>query len=170
QEAVEIARSLHDFLVTARETLDIAVYDLNLGAETEELVVGTIEEAGRRGVAVRLAFNADHRAPIPVPPPPEFSPEDLASLHVPTKPIAGIPDLMHHKYAVRDGTAVGTGSTNWTDDSWSREENVIAIVESPELARAFTLDFEQLWSTGIVEESGKVEPRPVRIDGVEVRP
>ena len=89
---------------------------------------------------------------------------------MPTKPIAGIPDLMHHKYVVRDGAAVWTGSTNWTDDSWSREENVIAVVESPELAHAFTLDFEQLWTTGLVEESGKVEPRPVKVDGIEVRP
>ena len=50
---------------------------------------------------------------------------------------AGIPDLMHHKYVVRDLTSVWTGSTNWTDDSWSREENVIAVLDSPALARAF---------------------------------
>ena len=31
---------------------------------------------------------------------------------------------MHHKYVVRDGEAVWTGSTNWTADSWTREENV----------------------------------------------
>ena len=77
---------------------------------------------------------------------------------------------MHHKYVVRDGASVWTGSTNWTDDSWSREENVIAVVDSPELAHAFTLDFEQLWDSGDVAETGTVEPRPVRVDGVEVRP
>jgi phosphatidylserine/phosphatidylglycerophosphate/cardiolipin synthase-like enzyme len=43
-------------------------------------------------------------------------------------------------------------------------------VESPELARAFTLDFEQLWNTGLVEQAGKVDPRPVQVNGVEVRP
>jgi phosphatidylserine/phosphatidylglycerophosphate/cardiolipin synthase-like enzyme len=89
---------------------------------------------------------------------------------VPSRPIAGIPDLMHHKYVVRDGASVWTGSTNWTDDSWSREENVIAVVESSELARAFTLDFEQLWAAGNVEGTGTVEPRPVRVDSVEIRP
>jgi phosphatidylserine/phosphatidylglycerophosphate/cardiolipin synthase-like enzyme len=119
---------------------------------------------------VRLAYNADFRAPIPVPPPPECAPEDVESLPVPTKPIAGIPDLMHHKYAVRDRASVWTGSANWTDDSWSREENVIAVLDSPQLAHAFSLDFEQLWASGNVADTGQVEPRPVEIAGVEVRP
>jgi phosphatidylserine/phosphatidylglycerophosphate/cardiolipin synthase-like enzyme len=170
QQPAAIAQALHDFLAAARSTLDIAVYDLNLGAGTQELVVGAIEDAGRRGVAVRLAYNADFRAPIPVPPPPQCTPEDVAALRVPAKAIAGIPDLMHHKYVVRDGASVWTGSTNWTDDSWSREENVIATADSPELAHAFRLDFEQLWATGNVVDTGKVEPRPVQVDGVQVRP
>jgi phosphatidylserine/phosphatidylglycerophosphate/cardiolipin synthase-like enzyme len=170
QEPVRIAQALHDFLAAATTSLDIALYDFKLGPGLEELVVDTIEEAGKRGVAVRIVYNADYRAPIPVPPPPACTPEDVERLSVPTKPIAGIPDLMHHKYVIRDAGSVWTGSANWTDDSWSREENVIAVVDSAQLARAFTLDFEQLWSTGLVEESGEVEPRPVRVDGVEVRP
>ena len=170
QEPAAIAQVLHDFLAAARTSLDIALYDLNLGPETEALLVDAIEEAGRRGVAVRVAYNLDHRAPIPVPPPPQCAPEDIERLRVPTKAIAGIPDLMHHKYALRDSASVWTGSTNWTDDSWSREENVIAVVDSPELAHAFTLDFEQLWASGDVADTGKVEPRPVEVDGVVVRP
>jgi phosphatidylserine/phosphatidylglycerophosphate/cardiolipin synthase-like enzyme len=170
QEPVAIARDLHDFLAAAHTSLDIALYDFALGPGLEELVVDTLEDAGRRGVAVRIAYNADFRAPIPVPAPPQLAPEDIERMSVPTKAIAGIPDLMHHKYVVRDGATVWTGSTNWTDDSWSRVENVIAVLDSPELARDFTMNFEELWTTGVVEDSGKVEPRPVRVDGVEVRP
>jgi len=170
QEPVTVAQALHDFLAAAATSLDIALYDFALGPGLEELVVDTIQEAGRRGVAVRVACNADFRAPIPVPPPPKATPEDVARLGLPTKAIAGIPDLMHHKYVVRDGASVWTGSTNWTDDSWSREENVIAVVDSSELAHAYTLDFEQLWAAGTVEHTGTVEPRPVDVDGVQVRP
>ena len=54
---------------------------------------------------------------------------------------------MHHKYVVRDGAAVWTGSTNWTLDSWTREENVIVTVESPALAARYLEDFEQLWTS-----------------------
>jgi phosphatidylserine/phosphatidylglycerophosphate/cardiolipin synthase-like enzyme len=170
QEPITVARALHDFLAPAHTSLDIALYDFALGPGLEELVVDTIEDGGRRGVAVRIVYNSDFRAPIPVPPPPQLTPEDIERLSVPTKAIPGIPDLMHHKYVVRDAESVWTGSTNWTDDSWSREENVFAVLDSPGLARAFTLNFEELWTTGTVEESGKVEPRPVRVDGFEVRP
>jgi phosphatidylserine/phosphatidylglycerophosphate/cardiolipin synthase-like enzyme len=170
QQPVEIAQLVRDFLAAAQRSLDIAIYDLKLEGETERIVIGAIEAAAARGVAVRIVYNADFRAPIPVPPPPECAPEDIERLKVPTKPIAGIPDLMHHKYVVRDGTSVWTGSANWTDDSWSREENVVATLDSPELAHAFTLDFEQLWATGNVENTGTVEPRPVQVDGIEIRP
>jgi phosphatidylserine/phosphatidylglycerophosphate/cardiolipin synthase-like enzyme len=132
-------------------------------------VASAITDAARRGVAVRLAFNVDHENPIPVPPPPRGEPTLIDSLDVPTKGIAGIPDLMHHKYVVRDHAGVWTGSTNWTDDSWSREENVIVVVESEAVAGAYTIDFEQIWDTGSVAASGFVDPNPVRVDGKRVR-
>src|SRR6185437_12126385 len=92
--------------------------------------------AQARGVVVRILYNVDHANPIPVPPPPEPDVQLIASLGLPAKAVAGVPDLMHHKYVVRDGSAVWTGSTNWTDDSFSRQENVVVRVESEEIARA----------------------------------
>jgi phosphatidylserine/phosphatidylglycerophosphate/cardiolipin synthase-like enzyme len=158
------------YLGEARRTLDLAQYDFHLGPETAAIVGGAIKDAAARTVAVRMIYDVGHRNPIPVPPPPEPDVQLIASLGVPHRAIAGIPDLMHHKYVVRDGEAVLTGSTNWTDDSWSRQENVIVTVASPELAAAFTADFEELWSTGEVERSGFTAPDPVQVGGVEVRP
>ena len=140
-------------------TLDLAQYDFNLGDQTQPLVADAFRRAADRGVHVRFAYNIDHANPIPVPPPPKPDVELIAALPVESKAIAGVPDLMHHKYVVRDGADVWTGSLNWTDDSWSRQENVLAIVESPALAKAYGLDFEQLWSTGDVARSGFVDPR-----------
>jgi phosphatidylserine/phosphatidylglycerophosphate/cardiolipin synthase-like enzyme len=133
-------------------------------------VCGALTDAHARGVAVRILYNVDHANPIPVPPPPEPDVQLIASLGLPAKAIAGVPDLMHHKYVVRDGSSVWTGSTNWTDDSWSRQENVVVTVDSAEIAKAFALDFEGLWQDGDVERSGFVEPRPVAVDGIKVRP
>jgi phosphatidylserine/phosphatidylglycerophosphate/cardiolipin synthase-like enzyme len=158
-----------DFLSGAQKSLDLALYDFDLEQSTAKLVASSLLDARRRGVDIRLAFNVDHEKPIPEPPPPRSDPSLLDDLDVPTKRILGVPDLMHHKYVVRDGQDVWTGSTNWTDDSWSREENVIAVVHSPDLSGRYTADFEQLWNTGIVAESGFVEPNPVRIGEAKAR-
>jgi phosphatidylserine/phosphatidylglycerophosphate/cardiolipin synthase-like enzyme len=59
---------------------------------------------------------------------------------------------------------------NWTDDSWSRQENVVVTVASPELAELYLRDFEQLWTKDLVEETGFVPPERIHLDGVLVRP
>ncbi len=169
QRGDEVAREIAEFLGEARRSLDLAHYDFHLGAETAAVVGEAIVAAARRGVAVRIAFNLDHRNPIPVPPPPEPDGELIASFGVPMKAIAGVPDLMHHKYVVRDGEAIWTGSMNWTDDSFSRQENAIAVVRSRDVAGAYARNFEELWRTGAVELSGFVEPTPLAVDGTPVR-
>src|SRR5204862_2044306 len=130
QQPLEIAHLVANFLDAAKRSLDLAQYDFNLGPETKEVVAGAIRDAAARGVAVRIIYNVDHRNPIPVPPPAEPDVQLIESLGVPSKAVGGVPDLMHHKFVVRDSQAVWTGSMNWTDDSWSRQENVILMVES----------------------------------------
>ena len=151
-----------DFVAQAKQTLDIAIYDVRL----PEPVAGTVRDAlagaAARGVQVRLAYNLDDDDRIPVPPPPVTEPELVESFPFPTAAIPGAPDLMHHKYVVRDGSSVWTGSTNWTYDSWTREENVVLTVESAELAARFSTDFEQLWQTREVAHTGKVDASPLR--------
>ncbi len=148
------------FVAGATRTLDFAQYDFHLGDETKAIVSAAIVDAARRGVRMRFAYNVDHPAPMPVPPPSEPDVELIAGLPLEGKAIAGIPDLMHHKYVVRDGSDVWTGSMNWTDDSWSRQENVVVVLPAdPRIAKAYELDFEQLWRTGDVMRSGFVDPR-----------
>jgi phosphatidylserine/phosphatidylglycerophosphate/cardiolipin synthase-like enzyme len=133
------------------------------------IVKDALVSAVGRGVAVRLAYNVEETERVPVPPPSRAEPELLDTLPFPTAAIPGTPDLMHHKYVVRDGVAVWTGSTNWTADSWTREENVVVTAESPELAARFTTDFEQLWTKRDVERSGKVDSAPLQVGGRSVR-
>ena len=89
---------------------------------------------------------------------------------MPLKPIPGWRDLMHHKYVVRDRAAVWTGSSNWTLDNWTRAENLLATVASPELAAAYTRDFEQLWERGRVDERDGFDAPTVQVDGAAIRP
>jgi phosphatidylserine/phosphatidylglycerophosphate/cardiolipin synthase-like enzyme len=169
QRPADVARGIAGFLAEARESLDVALYDVRFETDAGALVLASLLAAVQRGVAVRLAYNVAHPGPIPVPPPPETAPEAIEALPVATRGIAGIPDLMHHKFVVRDRGAVWTGSTNWTDDSWSRQENVIVTVASPEIAYAYELAFGQLWESGQVAHTGRVDPRPEDVGAARVR-
>jgi phosphatidylserine/phosphatidylglycerophosphate/cardiolipin synthase-like enzyme len=166
QRPAQVARQVSAFLDEAKTSLDLAQYDFNLGEETKKIVADAITRAAARGVRIRFLFNIDHANPIPVPPPPEPDATLIAKLPVDARAIAGIPDLMHHKYVIRDSATVWTGSMNWTDDSWSRQENVVSVVHSQAIAKAFELDFGQLWTTGDVAKTGFVDPR--WDDGVRV--
>jgi phosphatidylserine/phosphatidylglycerophosphate/cardiolipin synthase-like enzyme len=172
QSPAEIAREVADFLNGAEHTLDLALYDIRVETDGGALVLAALLAAHQRGVAIRLVYNVDHPGPIAVPPPPETMPEAIEALPVPTRGVAGVPDLMHHKYAIRDRADVWCGSTNWTDDSWAFQENVIVrVLGAPDLAHAFTLNMDELWESGAVRGTGRVQPRPVGLgDGLEIRP
>jgi phosphatidylserine/phosphatidylglycerophosphate/cardiolipin synthase-like enzyme len=70
---------------------------------------------------------------------------------------------MHSKYVVRDdgpapgatGTAaVWTGSSNFTDDAWTLQENNIITVASADVAAGYRRDFDELWASGSIKKTG----------------
>lgn len=158
------------WISAAQHTLEIAIYDIRLPDPVGPVLLEALTEAAGRGVVVRLAYNYEEdEHPVPVPPPPKTDPGLIDSLPFPTARIPGVPDLMHHKYIVRDQAAVWTGSTNWTVDSWTREENVILTAESAALAGRYGVDFEQLWTRRDVRHSGKVDTQPFQVGDTTVR-
>jgi phosphatidylserine/phosphatidylglycerophosphate/cardiolipin synthase-like enzyme len=166
QAADAVAERVTAWLGAARRTLDLALYDVRLPDEVGDRVAGAIKGAAARGVRVRIAFNQDEPPPDAderpfFPAPPRTEPHVLETLGVPVKPIPGWRDLMHHKYVVRDGEAVWTGSMNWTLDSFTRQENVVATVGSPGVAAAFSRNFEQIWESARIGDSGDFDTAPM---------
>jgi phosphatidylserine/phosphatidylglycerophosphate/cardiolipin synthase-like enzyme len=175
QTGVAIARQLAGHLALATASLDIAIYDLKLDGEPGDVVREALRAAAARGVAIRMVFNQERRRTRPLPPPGFVDYDYLRSLPVDSRAVPGEPDLMHHKYVVTDaGTpraSVWTGSTNWTGDSWTREENVIVAVDDPGVADQYRADFEELWATRSVRRSGHQTPAWFETQaGVRVRP
>jgi len=167
QRADDVAGDLVAWLGEARKSLDLALYDLRLPGPVGDQVGDALRAARDRGVQVRIAFNDDTPEPEPrpfEPPPPRTEPTLLEQLGVPLAAIPGWRDLMHHKYVVRDGTAVWSGSMNWTLDSFTRQENAVLTLESPAVAQAFARNFEQLWTRGTIGHSGDFDTGPV--DGI----
>jgi phosphatidylserine/phosphatidylglycerophosphate/cardiolipin synthase-like enzyme len=171
QTADQIAGQLADYIGAAQKSLDIAIYDLNLSGGPADQLQTAIKGVAARGVAVRIVYNVDYPGPIPVPPPSQADPAYIESMGVPHRAVSGIPELMHHKYIVRDVGAeqagVWTGSANWTNDSWNREENVILRLPSPDLARLYEKNFTELWEGGQVEGTGKYDLGAVSVPGAQ---
>ena len=170
QRAEDIAARVAAFIEPAQRSLELALYDVRLPDPVGSIVADALRAAAARGVEARLVYNVDCGRPAALHPPPQTQPEILDELPIEIRAISGIPDLMHHKYLVRDGSAVWTGSPNWTIDSWTLQENVIAMVEHPAVGGAYRDNFQELWERRDVEKSGFVEIGLQEVDGARLRP
>ena len=127
------------FVDGATKTLDIAVYDFDL-----ENVAQAMARAKQRGVAVRMVTDSDTINNV--------KDQDIQKALgiVRGAGITIVGDerqaIMHDKFAVRDGDEVWTGSWNFTRDDTYRLNNNAARFHSPELARAYTAEFEVMFS------------------------
>lgn len=163
----EVAAILVDFIAGARRSLDIAIYDFDARIGAAQAVAAALEAAASRGVAVRIAFNVEGPRHASAPRPPKAPPAVIDGLDVPTRGIRGDGSLMHHKFIVRDGASVLTGSMNWTDDAFALEENVLLRIDDDRLAAAYGRNFEELWTRETVEGTGGVSPE-MAIDDARV--
>ena len=170
QTAASVVDRLTAFVADAELALDVAIYDFHARAGESARVADALEAAAARGVQVRVVFNQEREHDRTHNPPMLGDPDLIDGLDVPTRGVHDEGALMHHKYVVRDGRFVWTGSTNWTDDAFGREENAILRVDSPAVATAYTHNFEQLWTHERIEPSGGAGTRASLDKGVTVQP
>jgi phosphatidylserine/phosphatidylglycerophosphate/cardiolipin synthase-like enzyme len=170
QTAEQIATLLAGFIAAAERTLDIAAYDFRLEPPTAAIVAAALRERAAAGVRIRIAYDSDRNL-MPnlmagTDPAPSGTETFVASLGYPSKGISGL-KLMHNKYLVRDTglptAQVWAGSTNLDDDAWTLQENNILRVASAQLTSFYAEDFEQLWQTGEIGESGNFGTRDVAL-------
>lgn len=64
--------------------------------------------------------------------------------------------LMHLKIAVIDGRTAVLGSYNWTTAADRQNDEVLAVYECQETARAFEAEFERLWSSPDFADFGRL--------------
>lgn len=171
QRAEDIAAGLIAWIGAAQQTLDLALYDVRLPGAVGDAVAGALRDALARGVRVRIAVHdPDNQPDGHSSAPPQTRPDLLAAIGADFKRIDGDGELMHHKYIVRDSAAVWSGSMNWTLDSWTLQENIIVTAESAELAASFSRDFDDMWSSGHLSNSGHFDAPRVAVGDAFVRP
>ncbi|KHK97778.1 hypothetical protein LK09_09755 [Microbacterium mangrovi] len=169
----EVASALAAFVGAATSTVDVAIYDFRLVDHgLVATVVGAFADAVSRGVTVRIAYDAGKPAdggaaefaalgadPAPVGTGAWLT-QNLGGTGVQLTAIDSAPHLMHSKYIVRDAAdaataAVWMGSTNFTDDAWTLQENNILRIPDQQIAAGYSADFAQLWETGSIKGTGK---------------
>jgi phosphatidylserine/phosphatidylglycerophosphate/cardiolipin synthase-like enzyme len=166
QSAEAVMSRLTGFIGAARASLDFAIYDMRLGDGLKKQLADALQERAARGVRIRICFDGDK----PLSPDPSLGQDPASpgtsaaveSLGYPWRRIAGM-KLMHHKFIVRDGETVWTGSLNLTDDAFSLMENNVVQIDSPEVARSYAEDFEELWEKENFENTGDIKTAPVSL-------
>jgi phosphatidylserine/phosphatidylglycerophosphate/cardiolipin synthase-like enzyme len=164
QAASAVMSRLIDFISQAKTSLDFALYDMRLSDPLKAQLVAALHERTQAGVAVRICFDGDKPLTPDLaagqdPAPPGTS-AFVQSLGYPWRRIAGM-KLMHHKFIIRDDSAVWTGSLNLTDDAFTLMENNVIEINCVPVARWYGNDFAQLWEQQNFENTGAIATTPV---------
>jgi phosphatidylserine/phosphatidylglycerophosphate/cardiolipin synthase-like enzyme len=166
QTADSVMARLTAFIRAARESLDIAAYDMRFNDALRAQLAAALAERAKAGVGIRICFDGDKPVEPNVAagqdPAPAGTSAFVQSLGYPWRRIAGM-KLMHSKFIIRDRASVWTGSTNFTGDAFTLMENNVVTIDSPALAAYYAADFEQLWEKENFENTGKIHTEPVAL-------
>lgn len=133
--------------------------DLALFVFSDQTIANTLEQQNRQNVQIRAVIEPDfiYR--------PYSEALDMMGVSLSNKcmieannhpwlhPITtiGVPqllkgDLLHHKFAVIDKSAVITGSHNWSESANSSNDETLLVIHSPTVAAHYQQEFERLYA------------------------
>lgn len=147
---------LFGFIQSAKQTLDIAVYDVDDAEATQALI-----DAAKRGVRIRLLTDTDNMVDKENPALPRKAIEKLKAAGVEVKDDKRSA-LMHTKFIIEDSKSVWAGSMNLTTTSMYHHNNNSFIIQSPKIAENYNIHFKRLFEQS--DMSGKnpyIIPNPL---------
>jgi phosphatidylserine/phosphatidylglycerophosphate/cardiolipin synthase-like enzyme len=167
QSADAVMARLTTFIRAAKQTLDLAVYDMRFSDSLRAQLVSALRDRAEAGVQIRFCYDGD-KPPTPnvaagQDPAPAGTGAFVQSLGYPWRRIAGM-KLMHSKFILRDRQSIWTGSTNMTDDAFTLMENNILEIDSSSLANYYAEDFEQIWEKENFDNTGEIQTVPVPLN------
>jgi len=161
----DVTSALADFIAASRQSLDCAIYDLR-----DVEVLAALRRVMRRGCRVRIAFDAGDDPPPkpgadPKPGGTEGALDEFGLLANSRKIRRTSKTYLHHKFIVRDGRSVWTGTGNFTPGAFQLQDNNWVVVRSPQLARRYEAAFGLIWAQP-AQAAAAAAPRHRRIDDV----
>jgi phosphatidylserine/phosphatidylglycerophosphate/cardiolipin synthase-like enzyme len=116
-------------IATAKRSIDFASYAL-----TDPVVLDALNEAERRGVAVRIVLDPRERHDF----------VKLGDLSDNVRIKRGGP-FMHLKAYEIDGEELRTGSANFSTSGENAQDNDLIVIRDPGAAAKFDVHFERMW-------------------------
>ena len=171
----DLKRAIVDFVDGAKKRLLIAVQELD-----SEDIARAIVRARQRKVLVKLVLEGDYltvRRALPDPFAVGGQNEANRRLHnavlrakIDVKSDFN-PKIFHQKFIIRDGSALLTGSTNFTDTGISKNLNHIVIVRDRKVANAYTREFKEIQrgDFGALSKGHDERPSDVTVSDIPIR-
>ncbi|MBC8321064.1 MAG: T9SS type A sorting domain-containing protein [Bacteroidetes bacterium] len=149
-DAIYLPQTFDDTLISyidrAKYTIDFTIYNFNNDGISN--ISDALKDAANRGVRVRV-IGCGTTANLGI--------DELAgsAVHVLIGPSSSQrTGIMHNKFIVFDAQSndpndplVWTGSTNFTDGQINLDANNVIIVQDQSLARAYQIEFEEMWGS-----------------------
>lgn len=145
----DLEQVIVNFILKAQSRLDIAVQELE-----NRKIADAIIEAKNRKVSVRIVIEHDYLMSKTVRP----QPYSKGGKHEGNREIFNAllrskvdiksdynSKIFHQKFIVRDGTAVLTGSTNFTPTGTQNNLNHVVVVNDQKAAKIYAREFREIW-------------------------
>lgn len=147
-----IQNMILDGIKSAEDRIDLVTYNFTDTKCAEALI-----KAAKRGVQVNLVIDEENFDKDVV--------DDM--INGGCNAVKAVSSgLMHAKYIIIDEKIVISGSANMTLSSFAYDNNYMIRIESPELAKLFTEEFEEMFRDRIFGEDSAYTPKPTA--GVEL--
>ncbi|MFC1781783.1 phospholipase D-like domain-containing protein [Planctomycetota bacterium] len=171
----DLCETIVKFIDGAKKKLDIAVQELDC-----QRIADAIIRAKQRKVTVRIVLEASYLTldkPRTNPYVPGGQNEMNRFLHdAILRSAINVrsdfnPKIFHQKFIVRDGSAVLTGSTNFTDTGVTNNLNHVIIVRDRKVANTYSREFREIQQGhfGKLNEGHDEAPRDVEVSGLPIR-
>jgi len=155
-EEARVSAVITKAIENAHYTLDVALYNLQIPDTAKALI-----KARDRGVKVRVVLDYEHFYPK--------ANSDIqtivdAKLDIRIMKGRGGSGSMHNKYAIFDGTALETGSANWSTLAETGSYENMMFVFDRDILNGYQKNFEWMWAQGKLpgdQSAGWPKPGPL---------
>jgi phosphatidylserine/phosphatidylglycerophosphate/cardiolipin synthase-like enzyme len=158
-----VAGRLVEKINAAQTSIHIASFEFDLTPVAQALIT-----ARQRGVDVRWVTDDEHGLESDEEPGHgQFAMLQEAGIEVRSDTRSA---LMHNKFWIFDGQIVWTGSTNITENGIFKQDNNVIVIQSPELAAIYEMEFQEMWNGEFGPRStSQIEQQSVVVNGSPIQ-